>query len=535
MEPQASSSVVNIYNKFIEQHPEYKGSTALIPAIQILSDRIYCQKLPRYADMSELESDMEVQAAIVADFLKGRDIKDLPVVDTLLHFIESFKFAISNMSYTRTPSLSEEDKTILAKSDIKDRFMAYAANKFSDEIAEMKESGFKEEDMMKGVVFDGIVRSFLRDDNHSEEERIALAHFLEADDQYRKLLDIPDNELNEHNYNFYRLLATVVPKEVSEGIRDNRAALLDAEAEKINAIRASAKARPTTPTLEAVADVLQKEVPDLDQDRESILNGLKMLEECGMSFALNKAHPTLNIKTPVLYRNGVEKSQITFKVNVDKIRFLKTESGRTSFIIHGSDDKKSVTVFCDGEKEYLVNKPMSTSLKELQAACGPENRLFIPHSINRHLVGKLLYQDREKIQGAFNVKSDVAVSILMAMRGSGYSLGEQTRKKGYKEFPLNNGKTGVELKNGHWIQVDEIGPQKEGFSVIRLGDKYNYLSQDGNLLAREWLDAAEPFINGKASCLRHNEALVIDKEGKVTEKSVMRIYVPKNQNKMRLS
>ena len=57
----------------------------------------------------------------------------------------------------------------------------------------------------------------------------------------------------------------------------------------------------------------------------------------------------------------------------------------------------------------------------------------------------------------------------------------------------------------------------EGFGIVRLNGKWNFLGKDGIMLSDVWLDDIRPFYNGFAHIKLNNKWLNIDKEGVLHE------------------
>ena len=80
-----------------------------------------------------------------------------------------------------------------------------------------------------------------------------------------------------------------------------------------------------------------------------------------------------------------------------------------------------------------------------------------------------------------------------------------------------NGKLYLVDSNGNRINdnyFDKIIKEfKSGFAVIKRNDKYNYISENGDLLSSEWFDCAWSFEDGYARVLKNNKFNYIDTKG----------------------
>ena len=80
-------------------------------------------------------------------------------------------------------------------------------------------------------------------------------------------------------------------------------------------------------------------------------------------------------------------------------------------------------------------------------------------------------------------------------------------------FREDNGKITAYLPDGNDLVLDGVSQKREGFYVVKKDGRFNYVSESGAVLCRNWLDSAGMFRGGRASCALSGHNLEIDASG----------------------
>jgi len=86
-------------------------------------------------------------------------------------------------------------------------------------------------------------------------------------------------------------------------------------------------------------------------------------------------------------------------------------------------------------------------------------------------------------------------------------------KRGHSLYKTKKRRLFGEMRNSPRDMFDSVARFSEGFAIVKLNGKYNYIDQNGNLLCKQWFDDASSFKMGYGWGVLNDTEYYIDKQG----------------------